>query len=130
VKSSGPHSDSHHIDQQISDPQIVEMLAGFNAAADLVVVQRTRRAVKQAAADLREQHRRVRRNMAVVLLTLAALAMVLTPAIWSSVDDFLGGEQWFEMPGMVMVLVLLLFSTIVAALMIGFRGQGHIHGPR
>jgi protein-S-isoprenylcysteine O-methyltransferase Ste14 len=106
------------------------MLAGFNAAADLVVVQRTRRAVKQAAADLRDQHRRVRRNMAVVLLTLAALAMVLTPAIWSSVDDFLGGEQWFEMPGMVMVLVLLLFSTIVAALMIGFRGQGHIHGPR
>jgi cytochrome bd-type quinol oxidase subunit 2 len=116
--------------QQVSDPQIVEMLAGMNASADMQVVQRTRRAVMQAAAELREQKRRTRRNLAVVLLTIAVLAMVLTPAIWSTVDDFLGGEQWFELPGMVMVLVLLLFSTIVAALIIGFKGGQQMHGRR
>ena len=125
----GPHKNSQ-TDLQASDPQIVEMLAGMNATADMLVVQRTRRAVMQAAAELREQQRRTRRNMAVVLLTIAVLAMVLTPALWSTVDDFLGGEQWFELPGMVMVLVLLLFSTIVAALIIGFKGQERMQGRR
>jgi cytochrome bd-type quinol oxidase subunit 2 len=134
VNQPGPHTNSQTDPQtselQTAELQMVEMLAGMNATADMQVVQRTRRAVMQAAAELREQQRRTRRNMAVVVLTIAVLAMVLTPAIWSSVDDFLGGEQWFELPGMVMVLVLLLFSTIVAALIIGFKGQQQMHGRR
>ncbi len=91
------------------DQQLIEMLAGMNATADMRIVQHTRRAVMQAAAELRERKRRTRRNMAVVLLTITVLAMVLTPALWSTLDDFLGGEQLFELPGMVMVMVLLLF---------------------
>ena len=125
----GPHTNSQP-NLQTSDQQMVEMLAGMNATADMQVVQRTRRAVMQAAAELREQRRRSRRNTAIVVLTIAVLAMVLTPAIWSTVDDFLGGEQWFELPGMVMVLVLLLFSTIVAALIIGFKSQQQMQGRR
>lgn len=117
-------------DSQVPDPQIVEMLAGMNAAADMQVVQRTRRAVMLAAAELREQRRRTRRNMAVVLLTITVMGLVLTPAIWSTVDDFLGGERWFDLPSMVMVLVLFLFSTIVGALIIGFKSQQHMHGRR
>lgn len=124
----GPTTDSQ-AEFQIADPQIVEMLAGMNATADMMVVQRTRRAVMQAAAELREQQRRSRRNTGIVLATVAVLVMVLTPAIWSTVDDFLGGEQWFDLPDMVMVLVLLLFSTIVAALIISFKGQ-QIQGRR
>jgi cytochrome bd-type quinol oxidase subunit 2 len=134
VNQLGPltnsQTDAKFSESQTTDPQMVEMLAGMNATADMMVVQRTRRAVMQAAAELREQQRRTRRNMAVVLLTVTVLAMVLTPAIWSTVDDFLGGERWFELPGMVMVLVLLLFSTIVAALIIGFKGQQQMHGRR
>jgi cytochrome bd-type quinol oxidase subunit 2 len=129
VNHPGPHTNSQP-NLQTSDQQIVEMLAGMNATADMQVVQRTRRAVMQAAAELREQRRRSRRNTAIVVLTIAVLAMVLTPAIWSTVDDYLGGEQWFELPGMVMVLVLLLFSTIVGALIIGFRGQQQMQGRR
>lgn len=124
MNQPGPHTNPE------PDQKMVEMLAGMNATAEMQVVQRTRRAVMQAAAELREQKRRTRRNMAVVLLTITVLAMVLTPAIWSTVDDFLGGEQWFELPGMVMVLVLLLFSTIVAALIIGFKSQQQMHGRR
>jgi hypothetical protein len=105
------------------------MLAGMNATADMAVVQRTRRAVMQAAAELRDQRRRTRRNMAVAVLTITALGLVLTPAIWSTVDDFMGGEKLFELPDMVMVLVLLLFSTIVAALIISFKSQ-QMHGRR
>lgn len=106
------------------------MLAGMNAAADMQVVQRTRRVVMQAAAELRDQRRRTRRNLAVAVLTIAVLGLVLTPAIWSTIDDFLGGEHWFELPDMIMVLVLLLFSTIVAALIISFKGQQVDHGRR
>jgi len=128
VNHLGPkHSQT---DSQVPDRQIVEMLAGMNAAADMQVVQLTRRAVMLAAAELREQRRRTRRNMAVVLLTITVMGLVLTPAIWSTVDDFLGGERWFDLPSMVMVLVLLLFSTIVGALIIGFKSQQHMHGRR
>lgn len=129
MNQQGPRSDSQE-EPEMADAQIVEMLAGMNATADMAVVQRTRRAVMLAAAELREQRKRSRRNTGVVLFTIAVLAMVLTPAIWSTLDDFLGGEQWFDLPTMVMVLVLLLFSTIVAALIISFRGQQQIQGRR
>jgi uncharacterized membrane protein YidH (DUF202 family) len=107
------------------------MLAGMNAAADMQVVQRTRRAVMQAATELREQRRRSRRNVGVVLLTIAVLAMVLTPAIWSTIDDFLSGGDFFEAHSMMMVLSLMLFSAVLGALIVGLRGQWQIfHGRR
>ena len=117
-------------DPQITDSQLVEMLAGMNASADMMVVQRTRRAVMEAAAELREQRRRNRRSVAIVALTITVLAMLLTPAIWSSVDDFLGGEHLFELPGMVMVFILMLFSTILGALIVTLRSQQHLPNGR
>lgn len=111
---------------QISDPQIIEMLAGMNANADMLVVQRTRRAVMEAAAELREQKRRNRRSVAIVALTVTVLGMLLTPAIWSSVEDFLAGGDLFELHSMVMVLSALLFSTVLSALIVGLRSQQHM----
>jgi hypothetical protein len=108
---------------QITDPQIIEMLAGMNANADMLVVQRTRRAVMEAAHELREQKRRSRRNAAIVALTVTVLAMLLTPAIWSSVEDFLAGGDLFELHSMVTVLSALLFSTVLSALIVGIRSQ-------
>jgi hypothetical protein len=105
------------------DAQLIQMLAGMNAAADMAVVQRTRRAVMEAASRLREERRRNRRTAGAVIMAVAALAMMLTPAIWSGVDDFLGGEQFFEVPGMVMLLILMLFSTILCILVVGLRSQ-------
>jgi Na+/proline symporter len=99
------------------------MLTGMNASADMQVVQRTRRAVLEAATELREQQKRNRRNGAIVALTISVLAMLLTPAIWSSVDDFLAGGDLFELHSMVLVLIALLFSTILGALLIGLRSQ-------
>ena len=113
------------------DSQIVEMLAGMNAAADLAVVQRTRRAVLQAATELSEQRSRNRRNTAIAVLTIAVLAMVLTPAIWSTMDDFMVGGDFFEAHSMVTVLILLLFSTVLGALLVGLRGGRSMdHGRR
>ena len=47
------HTSSQPPVTQISDPQIIEMLAGMNANADMLVVQRTRRAVMEAARNAR-----------------------------------------------------------------------------
>jgi cytochrome bd-type quinol oxidase subunit 2 len=113
------------------DPQMVEMLCGMNASADLAVVQRTRRAVLQAATELREQRSRNRRNTAIAALTVAVLVMVLTPAIWSTMDDFLGGSDFFEAHSMMTMLVFMLFSTILGALLIGLRNHRQMsHGRR
>lgn len=110
------------------------MLAGVNASASMPAIQRTRRVVLQTAHELRDQRRRNRRNAAVVALTGTVLAMLLTPAIWSTVDDFLGGEHFDELPGMVMVMILLLFSTIVGVLIMSFKNLGYTgfgrHGRR
>lgn len=121
---NGPqlHTDTSP-DSQFAEPQMIEMLMGMNASADMQVVQRTRRAVLQAATELREQQKRNRRNGAIVALTISVLAMLLTPAIWSSVDDFLAGGDLFELHSMVLVLIALLFSTILGALLIGLRSQ-------
>lgn len=130
----GPHTNSQtdpkFSESQTTDPQMVEMLAGMNATADMMVVQRTRRAVMLAAAELREQRRRARRNVAIVVLTIAVLAMVLTPAIWSTVDDFLGGGDFFEVHNMSMVLIFVLFSTVLGALVLGLRGQQKVPHER
>jgi uncharacterized membrane protein YidH (DUF202 family) len=107
------------------------MLSGMNAAADIQVVQRTRRAVMQAAAELREQRQRSRRNVGVILLTIAVLAMVLTPAIWSSLDDVTSGGDFLEAHSMMTVLSLILFLTVLGALLAGLRNQRLIsHGRR
>lgn len=115
---------------QTADPQIVAMLAGMNAAADMQVVQRTRRAVMQAAAELRERRQRSRRNLGVAIFSVAALVMVLTPAIWSSVDDFTSGGDFFEAHTMVTVLSLILFLTVLGALLVGLRNQRVISDER
>jgi hypothetical protein len=92
----------------------------------MLVVQRTRRAVMEAAHELREQKRRNRRSAAIVALTVTVLGMLLTPAIWSSVEDFLAGGDLFELHSMVMVLSALLFSTVLSALIVGLRSQQHM----
>ena len=112
------------------DPQILGMLSGMNASADMAVVQRTRRAVMQAAAELREQRRRNRRNAAIAGLTIAVLVMVLTPAIWSTLDDVLNGGDFFEVHSMMMVLTAILFSTILGALLIGSRSHRQVPHER
>jgi cytochrome bd-type quinol oxidase subunit 2 len=116
--------------QRIPDPQLIDMLAGMNTSASTPVVQRTRRAVMQAASELREQRRRNRRNIAIVSLVFIALSALLTPAIWSTIDDYFGGEQIFELPEMITVLALVLFSAILGVLLISFRDQGPLRFGR
>jgi cytochrome bd-type quinol oxidase subunit 2 len=120
--------------QRVPDPQMIDMLAGMNTNASIPVVQRTRRAVMEAANELREQRRRNRRNIAIVSVVFIALSALLTPAIWSTVDDYFGGEHFFELPEMITVLALVLFSAVLGVLLISFKDQGPLrfgrHGRR
>jgi Na+/glutamate symporter len=120
-----PAIDRTHVPPPV-DPDLVKAICGLNADAGLAAAQRTRRFVMEANYTLQTRRRRRRRNMGVALLILSALILLLTPAIWSSIDDILGGEHFFDMPAMVMSLILLLFSTVFAALMIGWKNQQHL----
>ncbi|HVW79095.1 MAG TPA: hypothetical protein VHB45_15890 [Alloacidobacterium sp.] len=122
MNSSMPHSEP--------DLQLVEMLAGMNAAADLEVVQRTRRTVLLAAAEMRERRQRTRRNAAIALFTIVGLVMLLTPALWDTIDDVLSGGDFLEAHSMVMMLSLMLFSALLGALVVGLRSQRQIHHGR
>jgi len=117
-----PHPDPQLPDQQL-DQHLIDALAGFDAQADLAVVQRTRRAVMEAAHKMTASGIRRRRQTGIVLLALAALVVMLTPAIWSVADDLFNGEHFQDMPAMTMSLIVTLFSTIFAALIVHWRSR-------
>ena len=120
-----------NVDPQPVDPQLVQMLSGMNTNASMAVVQHTRRVVLRAATELREQRIRNRRTLGIVTLTIVVLGMLLTPAIWSSMDDFLAGENMSDSSGMIMALIAMLFSAVLGALIIGLRLQQNVrHGRR
>ena len=109
-------------DQQI-DPQLIDALSGLDAQANLAVVQRTRRSVMAAAYQMRIAETRRRRQAGIALLAFVALIVFLTPAIWSVADDLFSGEHFQDMPAMTMSLIVTLFSTIFAALIVHLRSR-------
>ncbi len=98
-------------------------LGGLNASASLAIAQRTRRAVRDAASNIREDHRRRRRNKSKALLVVIAVLTLLTPALWSGVDEFLAGEHLSDLPTMVTLLALTLFCAVVAALIASWKNH-------
>jgi hypothetical protein len=106
-----------------ADPELLQSLAGMNANRDLAVVQKTRRAVYAAAEELRAERNRRRRNAGLVLLLFATLFMLLTPALWSTLEDFLNGENLLTGAGLVTMFLLMFFSVILTALFMGLRNQ-------
>jgi cytochrome bd-type quinol oxidase subunit 2 len=110
-------------DQQLQDPQLIDALTGLDAHAGFAVVQRTRRAVMEAALQLRAAERRRRRQAGIALLAFVGLIVLLTPAIWSVADDLFNGEHFQDMPAMTMSLIVTLFSAIFAALIVHWRSR-------
>jgi hypothetical protein len=114
-----------------ADVSVVESLAGLDANADRKVVQRTRRIVLETVNEHRQQRTLKRRATGFSILVLAAFFVLLSPAIWSGIDDLLGGEHLFDMPGMVMGLILMLFCAVLGALFVGWKNQREMrHGKR
>ena len=105
------------------DRQLIDALSGLDAQANLGVVQRTRHAVMAAAYQMRAAETRRRRQAGIALLAFVTLAVFLTPAIWSVADDLFNGEHFQDTPAMTMSLIVTLFSTIFAALVVHLRNR-------
>jgi hypothetical protein len=111
--------------QPFADPEMVQALTGMDANASLAVAHRTRRAVREAAMRMREDRQRRRRNKGLALLIAAGFITLLTPALWSGMDDIFAGEHLSDLPTMVTLTALTLFSAVVAALL----ASGKNHQP-
>ena len=106
-----------------STAELVDALNGLDAQRERALSNRTRRAVSGAVADLNQDRDLRRRSSAIALLTVASLLMLLSPAIWNSVDDLLGGEFMLDLPGMVAAMAFTLFAAVAAVLFL-VSGQG------
>ena len=105
------------------NPELIDALAGFDASASLAIAHRTRRAVRDAASNLREDRLRRRRNKGLALLAALGFLMLLTPALWSEIDELFAGEHLSDLPTMVSLFAMTLFSAVVAALIAGWRNH-------
>ncbi len=116
--------------QRAADPDLVQALTGLDASASLAVAQRTRRAVREASLNIREDQKRRRRNKGIALLVAVGFLTLLTPALWSGVDDIFAGEHLSDLPTMVTLLALTLFSAILAALIASWKGHQTVRYTR
>lgn len=101
---------------RVPDPKLLDALAGLDADANRVVVQRTRRAVMEAATQMREADRRSRQQAGIALLVLGALLTFLTPALWAVAEDVFSGEHWLDASTLTGLLAATMVSSIFAAL--------------
>ncbi len=100
---------------------LLRAMSGRDANAQQPLVERTRRAVRIADQSRREQGEQGRRSVGVSLFVIGAVLLVLAPALWSSVDDLLGGEHFGDLPTQVALLSTMLLMAVVAALAAGWR---------
>jgi hypothetical protein len=105
------------------DPEFLQALAGMDADASLAVAHRTRRAVREAAFRIREDRQRRRRNKGLALLIATGFITLLTPALWSGMDDIFAGEHLSDLPTMVTLTALTLFSAVIAALLASWKNH-------
>jgi hypothetical protein len=106
-----------------ADPDLIQALTGMDANASLAVAHRTRRAVREAAFQIRDDRQRRRRNRGIALLCAAGLITLLTPALWSGMDEIFAGEHLSDLPTMVTLTALTLFSAVIAALLASWKNH-------
>lgn len=106
------------------DPGVLSTLSGLNSDSTMKLAQRARRSVREAVIVRDEERGRSRRNLGIALFALAALFILLTPVIWSSMDELMAGEHILDASAMVTMLAIALASAVFAALIAGWRRQG------
>ena len=111
---------------QEENTALLGALTGMDADADIALANRTRRAIHRAAAEMKEARRQSRRSLGIAAVSVAALVLLLAPALWSGLDDMFSGEFALDMQDMVATLVFALFAAIAAVLfLLSGRAAGH-----
>jgi sterol desaturase/sphingolipid hydroxylase (fatty acid hydroxylase superfamily) len=98
--------------------------------ANRLVTQRTRRAVRDAVISTQEQRSRHRRSLGLAILSFVFMLVLLGPAVWNGVEEFLGEEPLFDLPTQITFLIAMLFLAMLAALIAVWKGQHNVQHDR
>ena len=113
------------------DPILIQTLAGLNASDGLRSAQTARRRVAGKIICVRQQKEKTRRNRATAIMASLGILVLLSPAIWQSVENCIVDGHFGDMGSQVTLLILLLFTALMAALIAGWRnGQEVRHAKR
>ncbi len=106
-----------------ADPAVLRAMAGLDAQSQGPVVTRTRRAIRVADERRRMQGKQDRRQMGIALFAIGTVLVLLAPALWSWVDDLLGGEHFADLPTQALLIGGSLLLAVIATLALIWRGQ-------
>lgn len=104
---------------------LLRAVSGRDANSQLPIVARTRRAIRIANDTRREQGRLGRHHIGITLFALGAIMLVLAPVLWSSLDDFFGGEHFGDLSAQLSLLSSFLVLAVVGALAVVWRNRGN-----
>ncbi len=99
---------------------LLRALTGADQQTDLAV-NRTRRRVYSAHLDMDQQKKDRSRQGRIVAVFCLAFVTLLTPALWTTLESFLGGAHFADPQTQTYLLPLMLFPGIVAAATIAFK---------
>jgi hypothetical protein len=102
---------------------VARSIAWSDCDATLALAQKTRRAVRDEVISTQERRVRARRNLGFAIFGFVGLFVLLAPALWNGLEDLLAGEHLFDLPTLVACLILMLFSTMMAVLIVVWREQ-------
>jgi hypothetical protein len=98
--------------------------------ANLMLAQKTRRAVRDEVISSQERRVRQLRVMGLALIGFLFLMVLLAPATWNGLEDLLAGEHFSDLPTMVAFLTLMLLPAMLAALIAIWKGKQDVEHDR
>jgi hypothetical protein len=116
---------------QEADPALIQALAGLNAASEMQSAQTARRRVMGKLLTDREQKTQRRQNRGLAIMVSLGVLLLVSPAIWASVDSYIADGHFGDLYSQVTLLVMILFAALLAALIAGWRNRLEVpHGKR
>ena len=111
-------------------PAVMRSASLMDGDANRLVMQKTRRAVRDAVISTQEQRSRHRRNLGLAILSFVFMLVLLGPAVWTGVEELLGEEPLFDLPTQIAFLIAMLFLAMLAALIAVWKGQHNVQHDR
>jgi hypothetical protein len=115
---------------KIPGNDVVRSASFLDGDANRRVTQKTRRAVRDAVITTQEKRSRQRRNLGFAILGFVSMLVLLGPAIWNAVEEFLGEEPLFDFPTQITFLIAMLFLAMLAALIAVWKEQHNVQHDR
>jgi hypothetical protein len=118
------------VPEKLPGNDVVRSASLFDGDANRRVTQKTRRAVRDAVINTQEKRTRQRRNLGFAILGFVSMLVLLGPAIWNAVEEFLGEEPLFDLPTQITFLIAMLFLAMLAALIAVWKEQHNVQHDR